>query len=72
MRVEVYVRLFFEASDERACSLERKIEIVDAKEQQESVAGGGAVGARQRRMVVVAPAVYAEQTVPSESRIWPK
>ena len=61
LRVGVHVRLFFEASDERASSLEREIEIVDAEEQQESVAGGGAVGARQRRMVVVAPAVNAEQ-----------
>ena len=61
MRVEVYVRLFFEASDERACSLECEVEIVDTKEQEESVPGGGAVGTRQRRMVVVAPAVNAEQ-----------
>jgi len=40
---------------------QRNIEIVDAEEQEERVAGCRVVRARQRRMLVRAPLVEAEQ-----------
>ena len=59
--VRVRVRLLLEPGDERACPFECHIEIVDAKEQEEPVAGCRAVRARQRRMLVRASLVEAEQ-----------
>jgi hypothetical protein len=57
----VRVRLLFESGDERACPFQRHIEIVDAEEQEEPVARCRGVRARQRRMLVRAPLVEAEQ-----------
>src|SRR5207302_438022 len=59
--VRVQVRLLVEPGDESACSLERQVEIVDAKEQEEPVAGWRLVRTRQGRMPVRAPLVEAEQ-----------
>src|SRR3984893_13845126 len=59
--IRVRVRLLFEPGDERACPFQRHIEIVDAKEQKEPVARCRVVRARQRRMLVRAPLVEAEQ-----------
>src|SRR5579863_4715295 len=47
LSVRIYVWLLFQASDERACPLKRLVEIVDTEEQQETVAGGAAIGAHQ-------------------------
>src|SRR5436309_13138712 len=55
----VRVRLLFEPGDERACPFQCHIEIVDAEEQEEPVAGSRVVRARQRR--VRTPLVEAEQ-----------
>src|SRR5205814_401757 len=60
----VCVRLLFELSDESARPFQCHIEIVDAKEQQEPVARCRVVRARQRRMLVRAPLVEAEQDSP--------
>src|SRR5437016_1240641 len=57
----VRVRLLFEPRDERACPFQCHIEIVDAEEQEKSVARCRVVRARQRRMLVRAPLVEAEQ-----------
>src|ERR1700730_2517364 len=57
----VRVRLFFEPGDERACPFQRHIEIVAAGTQEETVARCRVVRARQRRMLVRAPLVEAEQ-----------
>src|SRR5438128_2361760 len=59
--IRVRVRLLFEAGDERACPFQCHIEIVDAEEQEEPVARCRIVRARQRRMLVRAPLVEAEQ-----------
>jgi hypothetical protein len=55
------VRLLFEPDDKRACPFQGHIEIVDAEEQEKPVARCRAVRARQRRMLVRAPLVEAEQ-----------
>ena len=55
------VRLLFEPGDESACPFQGQIEIVDAEEQEEPVARCRRVRARQRRMLVRAPLVEAEQ-----------
>src|ERR1700681_1539837 len=59
--IRVRVRLLFEPGDERACPFQRHIEIVDAEEQEEPVARCRVLRARQRRMLVRAPLVEAEQ-----------
>src|SRR6266576_6666091 len=59
--IRVRVRLLFEPGDERACPFQCHIEIVDAEEQEEPVARCRIVRARQRRMLVRAPLVEAEQ-----------
>src|ERR1700730_4683286 len=59
--IRVRVRLFFESGDESACPFQRHIEIVDAKEQEEPVARCRPLRARQRRMLVLAPLMEAEQ-----------
>ena len=64
LSVRVHVGFFFEARDESACSLECLIEIVHTEEEQESVAGGRAFWAGQRGMIVIAPAMKAEQDGP--------
>src|SRR5713226_1812974 len=60
-RIRVRVRLLFEPGNERACPFQCHIEIVDAEEQEEPVARCRPVRARQRRMLVRAPLVEAEQ-----------
>ncbi|MDQ1636825.1 MAG: hypothetical protein QOF62_164 [Pyrinomonadaceae bacterium] len=57
----IRVRLLFEPGDERACPFQRHTEIVDAEEQEQPVARCRVVRARQRRMLVRAPLVEAEQ-----------
>src|SRR5437870_7434888 len=57
----VRVRLLFELGDERACPLQCHIEIVDAEEQEQPVARCRVVRARQRRMLVRAPLMEAEE-----------
>src|SRR5216684_2360102 len=59
--IRVRVRLLFEPGDESACPFQGHIEIVDAKEQQKPVARCRLVPAHQRRMLVRAPLVEAEQ-----------
>src|SRR5260370_23879970 len=59
--VRVRVRLLFEPADERACPFQCHIEIVDAEEQEEPVARCRVLPAHQRRMLVRAPLVEAEQ-----------
>ena len=59
--IRVRVRLLFEPCDERACPFQCHIEIVDAEEQEEPVARCRVVPAHQRRMLVRAPLVEAEQ-----------
>ena len=58
--IPVRVRLLFEPGDERACPLQRQIEIVDAEKQEEPVARCRPL-LHQRRMLVRAPLVEAEQ-----------
>src|SRR5713226_8615977 len=60
-RIRVRVRLLFEPGNERACPFQCHIEIIDAEEQEEPVARCRVVRARQRRMLVRAPLVEAEQ-----------
>src|SRR5258705_12730724 len=59
--IRVRVRFFFEPGDESACPFQGHVEIVDAKEQEEPVARCRLVPAHQRRMLVRAPLVEAEQ-----------
>src|SRR5258708_33309369 len=59
--IRVHVRLLFESGDESACPFQRHFEIVDPEEQQEPVARCGPLRAHQRRMLVLAPLVKAEQ-----------
>src|ERR1700731_922119 len=59
--VRVHVGLLFEPADERACPLERPVEIVDAEEQEEPVARWRLVRTHQGGMLVRAPLVEAEQ-----------
>src|SRR6266699_1089921 len=39
LSVRIHVWLLFEPSEERACPLKRRVEIIDTEEQQEPVAG---------------------------------
>src|SRR6266446_10642855 len=59
--IRVRVRLLFESGDESACPFQRRIEIVDAEEQEQPVARSRLVPAHQRRMLVRASLVEAEQ-----------
>src|SRR5256712_11032717 len=59
--IRVRVRLLFEPGDESARPFQGHIEIVDAEEQEEPVARCCLVPAHQRRMLVRAPLVEAEQ-----------
>ena len=59
--IRVRMRLLFEPGDERACPFQCQIKIVDAEEQEEPVARCRVVRAGQRRMLVRAPLVEAEQ-----------
>ena len=59
--IRIRVWLLFEPVDESACPFQGHIEIVDAEKQEEPVAGSRIVRARQRRMLVRAPLVEAEQ-----------
>src|SRR3989442_9568627 len=59
--IRVRVRLLFEPGDERTCPFQCHIEIVNAEEQEEPVARCRVVPAHQRRMLVRAPLVEAEQ-----------
>ena len=43
LRVRIHVWLLFEPSDQRACPLQREVEIIDTEEQQETVAGCGVI-----------------------------
>src|SRR5437870_13711857 len=70
--IRVRVRLLFEPGDERACPFQCDIEIVDAEEQEEPVARGRVVPAHQRRMLVRAPLVEAEQDSSIRIEVWPK
>ena len=45
--VRVEVRFLFEPADERACPLKCQVEIIDAEEQQEAIAGFPVIGAHQ-------------------------
>jgi len=55
------VRLLVEPGDERACSLEGHVEIVDTEEQEEPVTRWRLVRTHQGGMLVRAPLVEAEQ-----------
>jgi hypothetical protein len=55
------VRLLLEPCDESACPFQYHIEIVDAKKQEEPVARCRRVWTHQRRMLVRAPLLEAEQ-----------
>jgi hypothetical protein len=45
VRIEVW--LLFEPTDERACPVKRRVEIIDTEEQQEAGAGCPVIGAHQ-------------------------
>ena len=47
LSVRIHVRLLFEPGEKRACPLKRLVEIIDAEEQQEPVAGHPVIGAHQ-------------------------
>jgi len=55
------MRIFLEPRDKSACSLQGPVEIVDAEEQQQPITGCALAGIHQRRMVLGAPLVEAEQ-----------
>ena len=59
--IRVRVRLLFEPGDESACPWQRPVEIIDTEEQEEPVARRRPLRAHQRRMLVRAPLVEAEQ-----------
>ena len=61
MSVRVFVRLFLEVCSEGACSDQSLVVVVDAEEQEETIAGLGGVRAPQGGMIVLAPLVQAEQ-----------
>src|SRR5213076_3338548 len=61
LSVRVHVRLLFEPGDESACPFQCRVEIVDAKEQEEPVARWRLVRTHQGGMLVRAPLVEAEQ-----------
>ena len=52
---------FFQPADERAPSWQSHVKVVDPEEQEEAVARLGAVGTRQRGMLVGTPLVDTEQ-----------
>ena len=64
LRIPIDVRFLCEARNERAGGRQDRIEIVDTKEQQQPVSRGGGVGARQRRMLMLAPLVQTEENGP--------
>jgi hypothetical protein len=49
LSVRIYVWLLFEPGDERACPLKCHVEIIDAEEQQEPVAGCPVIRGSSRR-----------------------
>src|SRR3546814_15209199 len=53
-----YTTLF---RSQRARALQRGVEIVNAEEQQQAVTRRRAIGVRERRMPVIAPAMQAQQ-----------
>lgn len=53
--------IFLEPRDESACALQGPVEIIDAEEQEQPIAGCPFDGTRQRRVVMGAPLVEAEQ-----------
>src|SRR3954465_7636171 len=55
------MRLLFQPADESARSRQSDLKVVDPEEQEEAVAGFGAMGTRQRGMLVGAPLVKTEQ-----------
>ena len=55
------MRLLLETKAARPRPLQARVEVVDAEEEQQAVARLRALAARQRRMVVLAPLVEAEQ-----------
>ena len=57
----VCTRLLFEPGHESASTFQAPIEIIDAKKQEQSIAGRRIVRTRQRRMFMRAPLVKAEQ-----------
>jgi len=61
MSAWIQMRLFFELWDESAGSGQGLVVVVDAEEQEKTIAGLRNVGAGQSGMVVRAPPVEAEQ-----------
>jgi hypothetical protein len=55
------VRLLFEPPDESARPLERQIEIIDTKTQEQAIARCPVIGTHQWGMLFGAPLVEAEQ-----------
>jgi hypothetical protein len=55
------VGLLLESSDERACSSQRHVELIDTKEQEEAIARLRVIGAQQGGMLMGTPLVKAEQ-----------
>ena len=60
----INVGLFFELRNESARPLQCHIEIVDAKEQKQAIAGRRVFRTGQRRMLMCTPRVKAEQDGP--------
>lgn len=56
-----YVEILFGTSFESSCSLQNHVEIIEAKEQEETVAGHCVIGAHQRELLVHTPLVEAGQ-----------
>jgi hypothetical protein len=57
----IQVRFLLQARDESACPGHRLVEIIDPEKQEQTVTRLRLFGARQRRMIVGAPLVNAEQ-----------
>ena len=55
------MRFLFESRSQHLRSIERRIKIVDAKEQQQSVAGRRKVRTRERRMLVRIPLMQTDE-----------
>jgi len=55
------VGFFLEPGDERACSCQRQVEIIDTEKQEETVARRRVIRTHQRGMVMSTPTVKAEQ-----------
>jgi ketosteroid isomerase-like protein len=55
------VRVLLEAAGQLACPLQRRVEIVDAEEEEKAVARRRVLGTPQRGMAARAPLVQAEQ-----------